>query len=128
MDYEFRRDIYGQYKARFSMGHETLVLWLTEELKTDTLLISTLLNEIEKLQNKQCWEYCHSGHEFTLTMNQDGIEVRATLLDESADEAPEELSHYDQESQAGCGLDDFRHLLEAWKQFMHTSNSPGSIY
>ncbi|HGX94082.1 MAG TPA: UPF0231 family protein, partial [Candidatus Tenderia sp.] len=24
MDYEFRQDIYGQHKARFSMGHEAL--------------------------------------------------------------------------------------------------------
>ncbi len=30
----------------------------------------------------------------------------------------EELEHYDQESQASCGLVDFQQILEAWKTFI----------
>jgi len=55
-------------------------------------------------------------------MSRDDVEVRATLLDSLDDEAPAELNHYDQESQACCGLDDFRQLLEAWKAFSTSSS------
>ncbi len=122
MDYEFRRNLYGRYQAEFSMGHEALGLWLSEELGTDPLLISSLLKKVEQLQNQQCWQHQQPGREFTLTMNQDGIEVRAALLDDLADEAPDELNHYDQESQACCGLDDFRQLLESWREFTTSSS------
>lgn len=120
MDYEFRRNLYGRYQAGFSMGHEVLGLWLTEELATDQTLIDTLLKKIDQLQSQQCWEYRQPGTEFMLNMNQDGIEIRAALLDDMADEAPDELNHYDQESEACCGLDDFRQLLEAWATFIRT--------
>ena len=123
MDYEFRRNLYGRYQAEFSMGHEALGLWLTEELATDQAMISILLNKLEKLQTQQCWHHHQPGREFMLTMNQDGIEVRAALLDDMADEAPDDLTHYDQESQACCGLDDFRQLLESWAEFIKTSGN-----
>jgi len=55
-------------------------------------------------------------------MSRDDVEVRATLLDSLDDEAPVELNHYDQESQACCGRDDFRQLLEAWKAFSTSSS------
>lgn len=104
------------------MGHEALGLWLTEELGADPVLINTLLDKIEQLQKMECWEHHQSGREFMLIMTPEGVEVRAALLDDLADEAPDELSHYDQESQSCCGLDDFRQLLEAWREFVTTSN------
>ncbi|HHJ80289.1 MAG TPA: UPF0231 family protein [Candidatus Tenderia electrophaga] len=121
MDYEFRRNLYGRYQAVFSMGHEALGLWLTEELATDQQMIVALLSKIEQLQARQRWQYQQPGREFILTMNQDGVEVRAALLDDMTDEAPDELNHYDQESYACCGLDDFRQLLQSWAAFIKTS-------
>ena len=123
MDYEFRRNLYGRYQAEFSMGHEALGLWLTEELATDQELIASLLNNIELLQTQQSWQHQQPGREFMLSMNQDGVEVRAALLDDMADQAPDDLNHYDQESHACCGLDDFRQLLESWAEFI---NTPGN--
>lgn len=117
MDYEFRRDLYGGYQAEFSMGHEAIGLWVTDELGSDAGQIAALLNKIEALQSQQCWQHQVAGREFVLTMNQSGVEVRAALLDDADDEAPDELSHYDQESEASCGLDDFRQMLEAWRTF-----------
>ena len=61
-----------------------------------------------------------------LTMNPDGVEVRAALLDGLADETGDELSHYDQESESHCGLDDFRQLLEAWQDFTAGINYRGN--
>ena len=120
MDYEFSRDLYGRYKAEFSMGHEALGLWLSEELATNVMLMTSLLAKLEQLQNRQCWEHIQSGREFTLSMSQEGVEVRSSQLDDRDDQAPEELNHYDQESEACCGLDDFRQLLEEWQRFTVT--------
>ena len=117
MDYELHRDIYSLPQAELSMGHEALGLWLSEEVGTDQGLISTLLEKIEALQIQTCWEHHLPGREFMLTLNPDGVEVRAALLDDLADETADELSHYDQESESHCGLDDFRQLLAAWQDF-----------
>ena len=35
MDYEFRRDPFGGYRARFSMGHEAIGQWLIDEVGKD---------------------------------------------------------------------------------------------
>ncbi len=117
MDYDIYRDIYGCQQVRLSMGHEALGLWLTEEVGTDQGLISELLARVEQLKNSECWESHQQGREFVMTMTPDGVEVRATLLDGHDDEVAEGLSHYDQESECSCGLDDFAQLLEAWQVF-----------
>jgi len=124
MDYELRRDIYGRFKAEFSMGHEALGLWLSDELATDQKQLALLLDKIDALEKQQCWEYRLPGREFSLTMTREGVEVRAALLDDLADEAPDELNHYDEESQASCGLVDFRQLLVSWCAF---TNSPNGV-
>jgi uncharacterized protein YacL (UPF0231 family) len=123
MDYEFRRDMYGRYKAEFSMGHEALGLWLTEELAGNSGLIQNLIEKIVQLQTQKAWDHVQQGHEFTLSMNRDGIEVRSSQLDDMGDVAPEELNHYDQESEACCGLDDFKRLLEEWQRFTAAENA-----
>lgn len=117
MDFEFRRDIYGNYQAQFSMGHEVLGRWLIDELGSDAVTISSLLIMIERLESKKCWEHNLVGRELLLNMNQDGVEVRVALLDDLTGDASNELNHYDQESFSCCGLDDFRRLLEAWSEF-----------
>jgi uncharacterized protein YacL (UPF0231 family) len=117
MDYELTRDIYGRPQARLSMGHEAFGLWLSEEVGSDQRLISALMEKVEQLQHHSCLEHKQAGHEFILTMTLDGVEVRAALLDVYADEAADGLSHYDQESESHCGLDDFIQLLEAWQEF-----------
>jgi len=105
------------------MGHEALGLWLTEELAVDHESIDFLISKIEHLQNNQCREYLQNGKEFTLRMNREGIEIRSMQLDSILDEAPEELSFYDQESYASCGLDDFQQLLLAWRTFTKKEHS-----
>ena len=122
MDYKFHRDLYGNYQAKFSMGHEALGLWLTEELGVNKELLTTLLKTVDQLQNQQRWEHYQAGNEFMLSMTSEGIEVRAAILDDLRDIAPEELNHYDEESQASCGLEDFRQLLEAWCEFIKAAD------
>lgn len=122
MDYQFYRNDYGQYIATLSSGQEALAHWINEELQVNRQQIITLLKQITQLQQQQCWEYQHIGQEFTLIMNQHEVEVRAMRLDDPAGAALDELSHYDQESQALCGLEDFRQLLEAWQTYTTSSH------
>ena len=98
------------------MGHGAFGLWRSEELATDRQRLDALLEKVVQLQQQGYGEYRQAGREFDLTLSPDGVEVRAARLDEE-EEISEGLSHYDQESQASCGLDDFRQLLEAWRVF-----------
>lgn len=123
MDYEFKRGIDGQSQAIFSMGHEIIGVWLGEELGVNLVQIDTLLMKINELLGCQCWEYRHTGVEFIVTMSRDNVEVRAALLDDMFDEPPDELDHYDQESCASCGLEDFQRLLLSWRAFTNPSTT-----
>ena len=48
MDYEFRRDPFGGYRARFSMGHEAIGQWLIDEVgKDEEKALFMILNDHE---------------------------------------------------------------------------------
>ena len=79
MDYQLRRDLYDRHHAELSSGLEALAHWLNEELQTDQVMITALL------QNRQCWEHQLPGREFVLHLNQEEVEVRAMLLDDEHD-------------------------------------------
>ncbi|UTW03728.1 YacL family protein [Amphritea atlantica] len=122
MDYDFTHDIYGAFRAEFSMGHEALGYWLTYELRSRQTVISELLTIISELQNRQRMDYLMEGSEYNLLLSRDEAVVRAHALDsEFEEEQPDDnLVFYDQESTASCGLDDFIEILEGWQQFTST--------
>ncbi|WP_432470853.1 YacL family protein [Amphritea sp. HPY] len=120
MDYEFTRDLCGDYCAEFSMGHEALGYWLSNELGCRQSVIAEIFSAIEQLQNRQCWEYTLEGAEYNLLLTRDDATIRAHGLDSdfSDDEPEEELDYYDQESTASCGLEDFIEILNGWQAFI----------
>ena len=122
MDYDFTHDIYGAFRAEFSMGHEALGYWLTYELRSRQTVISELLTIISELQNRQRMDYLMEGSEYNLLLSRDEAVVRAHALDSDfEEEQPDDnLVFYDQESTASCGLDDFIEILEGWQQFTST--------
>jgi len=122
VDYDFTHDIYGAFRAEFSMGHEALGYWLTYELRSRQTVISELLTIISELQNRQRMDYLMEGSEYNLLLSRDEAVVRAHALDsEFEEEQPDDnLVFYDQESTASCGLDDFIEILEGWQQFTST--------
>ena len=122
MDYDFTHDIYGAFRAEFSMGHEALGYWLTYELRSRQAVISELLTIISELQNRQRMDYLMEGSEYNLLLSRDEAVVRAHALDSDfEEEQPDDnLVFYDQESTASCGLDDFIEILEGWQQFTST--------
>lgn len=120
MDYDFTRDIYGNVCAEFSMGHEAIGSWLSEEVGDSAALISEILRAVEQLKARQRFDYTREGHEFDIEISMDEAVVRAHSLDSDGDaEMPdEEMDFYDEESFARCGLDDFAELMLGWQQFV----------
>lgn len=122
MDYDFTRDIYGNVCAEFSMGHEAIGSWLSEEVGDKSALIEEIIHAVEQLKARQRFDYSREGHEFDIEISMDEAIVRAHSLDivDDADMPDEEMDFYDEESFARCGLDDFAGLMSGWQQFVTT--------
>lgn len=119
MNYQFIRDLQGSPVAEFDMGSETFSHWFTHELGADQSKIKTLLDVIQQLQNQEIKSFLLEGHEFNLSLDPDEVEIRSKILDVDApDELPEGTQLYDQESMAGCGLEDFIRVLHSWSDFV----------
>ena len=126
MDYHFQRNYSGRPEAQFSMNHEALGIWLTEELGSDWHQLELLLQVIDGLEKGLRWEYFDDGNEYCLHLTRDRAEVRAALLDSEMEPSTYEqhdeisgLEYYDNESISHCGLDDFKTLLLGWQDFLN---------
>ena len=119
MEYQFRRDIAGQPEALFSMNHEAMGIWLTNELGTNSHRLKTLMTAIDRLLNKELWEYEHEGHDYQLVLTRNQAEVKAALLDsEMYSDEMEDMDYYDSESSCHCGLNDFKAMILSWQEFI----------
>jgi hypothetical protein len=119
MNYQFIRDLQGSPVAEFDMGSETFSHWFTHELGADKIKIDAILDAIQQLQNREIKTFALEGNEFNLSLDPDEVEIRSKILDVDApDELPEGTQLYDQESMAGCGLEDFMRVLGSWSDFV----------
>jgi uncharacterized protein YacL (UPF0231 family) len=119
MNYQFMRDLDGEPRAEFDMGCETFGLWFNEELGSNVAKIHSVQQGIEQVLSKTLKEYKLAGNDIDLALDSDEVEVRSKTLDiELDDELPEGTEAYDQESMAGCGLEDFIRVLNSWHDFV----------
>nr|WP_297349605.1 YacL family protein [uncultured Glaciecola sp.] len=119
MNYQFIRDLQGSPVAEFEMGSETFSQWFTQELGTDKSKMDALFNAIQQLESRQIKEFLLQGDDVNLLLDSYEVEARSKILDVDApDELPEGTELYDQESIAGCGLEDFTGVLESWRDFV----------
>ena len=119
MDYEFTLDEYGKILAQFSIGHEAIGLWFSEELASNQMAIAELLDRIQALEQRKISQFRIQGSEFQLRLNWDQIEVLALVLEIDVDEELPESTHlYDQESYSECGLQDFKQAVLRWQEFV----------
>ncbi len=119
MNYQFIRDLQGSPVAQFDMGSEAFTLWFSEELGSDQSKIAAILTAIEQVQTEQIKEFVLEGMDINLSLDRYEVEVRSKMLDiDAPDELPEGAELYDQESIAGCGLEDFVRVLNSWKDFV----------
>jgi uncharacterized protein YacL (UPF0231 family) len=120
VDYHFSLNSYGKPVAKFSMDHESIGRWFTDELGSNMQRIASLIENVERLEKRILFEKEYLGMELRLALNHSDIEVSALALDFDFDgDLPEETELYDTESHSGCGLPDFKQALLAWQEFIN---------
>ena len=122
MDYEFRRDPFGGYRARFSMGHEAIGQWLIDEVGKDEETLDELFSIIDQLSNRTRTEYQRHGGDYSLLLTPEEAEVKANVLNIELDEDLDDLAYYDDEQLAMCGLEDFAQVLGSWRAFIRNED------
>jgi uncharacterized protein YacL (UPF0231 family) len=115
MDFEYRYNSSGQPVAEFSMGHEAIGRWITDELGASFPKIEQLLAIIEQIESGALVEKSIIGIDLKLSLNYEDVEVNA--LFDSDEELPEETNLSEDESYACCGLPDFKQAVEEWLSF-----------
>ncbi|MFB0912619.1 MAG: YacL family protein [Glaciecola sp.] len=116
MNYQFIRDLQGSPVAEFEMGSETFSQWFTQELGTDENKMEVVFNAIQQLESREIKEFLLQGNDVSLLLDPYEVEARSKILDVDApDPLPEGTQLYDQESIAGCGLEDFTRVLQSWR-------------
>jgi len=120
MEFDFKKDYFSDKSTvKLSMGHEAFATWLEQEGQQKTW-VENLLIVIKQIQQHQITEYKLSGDEFTLFLNPEEAKIINHSLEQvdSDFEESDDLSFYDQEIQAECGLEDFLNLIESWSEFI----------
>ncbi|WP_434358432.1 YacL family protein [Parasalinivibrio latis] len=119
MDYEFRRNnLDDSYRAQFSMGHEALGRWLTDEVGRDKEKIQLVLGKLHEMKD-QVSEWRLVGEELTLVLSDNEALVQDNrLFSEGDDDLEDDMHYYDEENIALCGFEDLIDVLEAWQAFL----------
>lgn len=120
MEYEFRRNtLNGTVIATFSMDHEVMGRWFTEELASRANAIDDILAAMQQLRASKINHWRLVGDELSLELDAEQARVYANVIDFEEDyELEEAMSLYDAESQAFCGLEDFEQVLLSWQTFL----------
>lgn len=120
MEFEFRKDfITGQVTAQTEMDHEAFATWLEMEGQAVSWC-EALLEQVIAVQSRKLTEYKLAGSEFSLLLtNAEAQVVNHRLMEiEGDEELGDDLSYYNAEIEGGCGLEDFKNLIESWLEFI----------
>lgn len=126
MEFEFRKDfITGKATVQLSMEQHAFAVWLEQEGQLIAWLDALML-KIKSLQKKEAVEYKIMGSEFVLLLTQDEALVTHHRLFDNEDDQhqdellmnEEDLSLYNLEIEASCGLEDFSNLIDSWREFI----------
>ncbi len=117
MDYDFSFDQYGEPLAEFSMDHELVGQWFTDELGSNADKCHQLIDAIETIEAQIKKETVIYGRNLVLTLT----EEEATLHGEASttdDAELTELGLTELDEHAGCGLADFKTAVLDWADFI----------
>ncbi|MFS1703339.1 UPF0231 family protein [Aestuariibacter sp. GS-14] len=115
MDFDFVTDVTGQPLAKCDIETEAFGDWLSHDIGTSKPAISALIAKLEQVLNRTLSHYEYTGKIYHLVIEDDEVDV---FLNNS------ELAHSEFEDDAidgpvaGCGLVEFKHLLESWLTFI----------
>jgi uncharacterized protein len=120
MEFEFRRNrMDDTVFAEFSMEHVVLGRWFAQELGQDLLSAQAILVQIQNLQGGKQTQFFQAGKDISLDMDQEQVRIFVNSIDFGEDfELDEDMSLYDTESEAFCGLEDFEYALRSWLNFL----------
>ena len=119
MNYQFIRDLQGCPLAQFEMGSEAFSRWFSEKLGDQQNKITEIFKVIQQLEERQIKGFVLPGNDISLSLDPYEVEVRSNILDiDAPDQLPEGTELYNQESIAGCGLEDFKLVLSSWSDFV----------
>ena len=121
MDYQFKINMDGLAEARFSMGHEAIGRWFSEELATNQNKIQQLLDMVTQVEQQLRQNTHQIGHELELHISREQVQISALEFDPDI-ELPEDMEQYEHESNAECGLPDFKVVLQAWQEYTKSIN------
>lgn len=143
MDYEFRKNIYAQPIAKFSMEHEVIGRWLSEEISDNSSKIEQILILIQQFEQGSLGFKELIGAEFQVNFSHTGVEIKALHFDadfmddinntfsENYDEPLEDENFlenkelldntelYNKESYAECGLLELKQALLSWLEYIN---------
>jgi len=122
MEYEFIHDtITGLAKAKFSFDHQVMGPWLEVEVGQDATKLTQVLTAMNDIQSGQNQEIVITGHEYSVSLSADDVEVHANALLNGEEILPEQLKEdnidFDLNASSCCGMEDFRELLLSWATF-----------
>ena len=119
MDYQFKKDLFGQPIAKFSMGHEAIGRWLSDELSNNQAAIQHLIDLVTQIESGHVGFREFNGAELHLTVSLTGVEINPLGDDFLEDDSIlQDNSLYEGESVAECGLSDFKEVLLSWREFV----------
>ena len=126
MEFEFRKDfITRNATVSLSMEQHAFAVWLEHEGQLITWVDELILN-INKVQRNEVRSLKMMGSEFVLLLADGEASVMHHRLFDNEDEQyqdeiqmnEEDLSLYNLEIEASCGLEDFLNLIESWREFI----------
>lgn len=126
MEFEFRKDfITGKATVQLSMEQHAFAVWLEQEGQLITW-VDNLILKVNSLQIGDELEFKVMGSEFVLFLTRDEALVTHHRLFDNEDDQyqdellmnEEDLSFYNLEIEASCGLEDFLNLIESWREFI----------
>lgn len=124
MDYQFKRDIYGNPIATLSMEHEIIGRWLTDELSGNASKVQRLLTVIEQIENGQRVSFSQQGTDFELNLGPSEVEFEAIERDYDCDQEQMNASYLEANelntdmASCSCGLVDFKQVVLSWWEYI----------
>lgn len=120
MDFRFYINERNQPQASLSMGHEAFGDWLSHDIGSNQTVCLQVLQWIEELEQRQRQDVEWQTQQYTLQLDREEALLSTRHQHDEDDDAlsDPDLHVYQDESEAGCGLDDLRELLKAWLDFL----------
>lgn len=122
MDFEFRRNtLDDSVLAFFSMEHQIIGRWFTEELSTDRAKLLKIKSAMEAVEQRSLGDWRFVGRESTIEITKEQVFVFENCLGfavDLAEEMEQGFSLYSAESLAYCGFEDFRNALASFEAFL----------